>query len=55
LGAALARSGSPARVSKRALEQGLTKLRGAIERQGSEHAIGSEVVLIDLRAEKARA
>jgi hypothetical protein len=40
-------------VSERALKQGLTKLRGAIEQQGSEHAFGSEVVLIDLWAQKA--
>lgn len=57
LGAALelasVRSGPLARVSERALEKGLAKLRGEIERHGAEYVIGSEVVLIEMWTQKA--
>ncbi len=52
LGAALelasAHSGPLTQMSERELEQGLAKLRDAIEEQGAESVIGSEVTLIEM-------
>jgi hypothetical protein len=59
LGAALElaaeRSGPLAQMSERALEQGLAKLRDAIEQQGAESVIGSEVTLVEMWAQKSKA